>query len=93
MMKETDKETGSWPSILSQKDFNIIIKLRLYGEIAKHYAHEVQSFYRTLSFGLTPKSISTLREVNQSFLENVIKETHKKTLLLNSIIMTIRPSS
>lgn len=41
MMKETDKETGSWPGVLFQKDFDMIIKLCLQREIKKRYVNEV----------------------------------------------------
>lgn len=93
MMKETDKETGSWPGVLSRKDFDMIIKLRLRREIEKRYAHEVQSLCRIPSFGLAPKSTSTLGEIDQGPLENVIKETQEKAPLLNSMIMIVGPSS
>lgn len=64
MMKKTDKETGSWPSVLCRKNFDMIIKLCLQRKIEKHYANKIQSLCRTPSFELAPKSTSTLGEID-----------------------------
>lgn len=93
MMKETEKKTGCWPGVLTQKDLDIIINLYFRKEVEKRYGQEVQSFCKTPSFGLATESKSCPREIDQHLLKNIIQETQKKVPLLSSMIMTVGPSS
>lgn len=93
MMKETNKEIEYWLGVLTQKDFNIMIKLRLQKELEKWYGQEIQTFYKTPSFGLATNSKSCSKKVDQRFLTNIIKEAQEKALLLGSMIMSVGPSS
>lgn len=93
MMKETDKEIGCWPGVLTRKDFDIMIKLRLRKELEKRYGQEIQTLCKTPSFGLATDSKSCPGEVDQRPLENIIKEAQEKAPLLGSMIMSVGPSS
>lgn len=75
-----------------------MIKLCLRKKVEKRYAQEIQSLYKTPFFGLAMKNISgkstsSPGEVDQRSLKNIIKEAQEKAPLLNSMIMTVRPSS
>lgn len=93
MMKETDKEIRCWPSVLTQKDFDIMIKLRLQKELEKRYGQEIQTLCKTPSFGLATDSESFPGEVDQHLLENIIKEAQEKAPLLGSMIISVGLSS
>lgn len=56
MMKETEKKTDYWPDVLTRKDLDMMIKLRFWKKVEKHYDQEVQSFYKTPSFKLATES-------------------------------------
>lgn len=56
MIRKTNKKTGSWPGVITRKDFDLMIKLCLCKEVEKRYAQEIQSLYKTPSFGLTMKN-------------------------------------
>lgn len=90
-MRKTNKETEYWPRLITQKDFNLMIKLYLQKKIEKQYAQEIQSFYKIPSFGLAIKSTSTLSpgEYDQRLLKNVFKKAQEKAFLLNNMIMAI----
>lgn len=98
MIRETDKKTWSWPGIITHKNFDLMIKLRLCKKVEKQYVWEIQFLCRIPSFGLAIKNISgtfisTIEEVDKHPLENIIKKVQKKVLLLNSMIIAIGLSS
>lgn len=79
MIRETDKKTGSWPGVITCKDFDLMIELCLCKEVEKRYAQDIQSICKIPSFGLAIKntsgtSTSSPEEVDQRLLENIIKE-------------------
>lgn len=92
-MKEIDKKTRCWPSVIIQKNFDTIIKIYFQKKLKKRYSQEVQSFYKTPSFGLATQSTSSFKEINQRSFKNVIKEAQENVFLLNSIIIAIELSS
>lgn len=51
MMVETDKSTGCWPGVLTRKDYDMMIKLRLQSEIHQRYGQEIQALCKTQAFG------------------------------------------
>lgn len=52
LLKEFDKLSDQLPGILTQKDWDLMIKLWAKSELEKYYCQEVQSFWRTLCFGV-----------------------------------------
>lgn len=73
-MKKTNKETDCWLGSFTRKDFDAMIQYRFQGEIEKRYGQEMQSFCRTLSFGLASISNCSPGMINQALLKNIIYE-------------------
>lgn len=90
LLKGFDKLSGQLLGTLTQKDWNLIIKLWAKSKLEKHYCKEVQSLCRTPRF----KAAKTKPKViNQHLLDEIIDVSSKKAPLLCSLMFGIRPTS
>lgn len=90
LLEESDKSSGQLPGALSQKDWDLIIKLRAKSELEKRYRQEVQSFSTTPCFGAAKTEPGV---VDQHPLEKIIRVSSKKAPLLCSLVLSVGPTS
>lgn len=82
--------SGQLPNVLSQKDWDFIIKLWAKSELEKRYRQEVQSLCRTPCFGAAKTKPGV---VDQHLLEEIIGISSKKAPLLCSLVLNVGPTS
>lgn len=89
-LEESD-ESGRWPSILGQKDWDLIIKLRAQRELEKRYNKEIQQLCKTPCFGAADKK--TPGVVNKSPFDDIVEVATEKAPLITSMVVSVGPRS
>lgn len=91
MFEESDKFKGKWPSLLKQKDWDIIIQLQAKAELEKRYNKEIQQLCKTTGFGTVDKGSPGV--VDKSPLDNIIEIATEKAPLISSMVSSVGPES
>lgn len=90
MIAESTKG-GRWPHILTWKDCNSMIKLRLQSKIEQRYSREVQRFCKIFGFAIF--QTSQLRDANQGLFEEIVDQTKNTAAMLSSLVKNVGPTS
>lgn len=92
LLQESDKSSasGRLPGALTQKDWDLIIKLRAKSELEKRYRREIQSLCRTSCFGAVKTEPGV---IDKHPLEDIVDVSLKKAPLLCSLVIGVGPTS
>ena len=80
-----------WPSFLTCKDCNVMIRLHFRREIERRYTHNVQKLCKSFGFGQVDKGQPG--DLDRDLLESIINQTKKTAPLITSMILSLRFNS
>ena len=90
LLQESDRTSGQLPGALTQKDWDLIIKLQGKSELEKRYRQEIQGLYKTPCFGAVKTKPGV---IDKHLLNDIVKVSINKAPLVSSLVFNVGPTS